>query len=290
MADLGALDGEGALSLSTVDGSDSAAAPADGSFAPPGNAMEAIASTSAGLKAKSPSSEVPLDLFAPPDIEQQDVKVELADEELEQRIRKRVSTPPAIASAESTAIGSSAVLQQKSEAGRPTGRMPGSTGAAGATASAAGATAGAAGATVGATGAAVGATGATVGTVGTSVGTTGAMVGAGVAARKMPRWQFAAGIAVAIVLGFVPAHFVAEVREGSAFREIDRRVEAMQASVDSPETYAALDGFRATQLARKQNERRNIALASLGIWAVVGAGLAFVWFRRVPWDRLMRRG
>jgi hypothetical protein len=25
------------------------------------------------------------------------------------------------------------------------------------------------------------------------------------------------------------------------------------------------------------------------VWAAAGAGLAYVWFRRVPWDRLSRR-
>jgi hypothetical protein len=102
----------------------------------------------------------------------------------------------------------------------------------------------------------------------------------------MPRARFAAGVVLAVVLGFVPAHLVASARERSAFRQIDDHVAEVQARTDEPLDAAALDAFRAEQLARKQSQRRSIALASLAIWAVVGGGLAYVWFRRIPWDRL----
>ncbi len=60
----------------------------------------------------------------------------------------------------------------------------------------------------------------------------------------------------------------------------------MQAAVDSQDGYDALDAFRAEQLDGKRAARRSIALASLAIWAAVGGGLAYVWFKRVPWDRV----
>jgi hypothetical protein len=108
------------------------------------------------------------------------------------------------------------------------------------------------------------------------------------APAAMPRGRFAAGVVLAVVLGFVPAHFIAAARERSAFRKIDEHVVQVQAQTDAPLDDAALDAFRAEQEARKQSQRRSIALASLAIWAAVGGGLAYVWFRRVPWDRLAR--
>ena len=104
----------------------------------------------------------------------------------------------------------------------------------------------------------------------------------------MPRARFAAGVALSILLGFLPAHLVASIRERSAFREIDAHVVSVQSRTDAPLDAAALDAFRAEQLDRKQRSRRSIALASLALWALASAGLAYVWFRRIPWERLAR--
>jgi hypothetical protein len=110
----------------------------------------------------------------------------------------------------------------------------------------------------------------------------------GVVLAGPPRWRFAAGVVVAIVLGFVPAHLVAAARETSAFRKIDEHVTEVQLQVgapDAPVTYERLDGFRREQEDRKKTERRNIALTSMLIWAAAGALFAYIWFRRIPWDR-----
>lgn len=104
-------------------------------------------------------------------------------------------------------------------------------------------------------------------------------------AQETPRWRFAAGVLLAIILGFVPAHLVASAREKSAFAKIDAEVTAQQSAADSPELYEALDGFRTAKQAQKQSEKRNIALLSMLIWGVTAGGLAYVWFRRIPWDR-----
>jgi hypothetical protein len=103
----------------------------------------------------------------------------------------------------------------------------------------------------------------------------------------MPRARFAAGVVLAVLLGFIPAHVVASIRERSAFREIDDHVVQVQSRTDEPLDAAALEAFRAEQKSRKQSQQRSIALASLAIWALAGGGLAYVWFRRVPWDRLL---
>ena len=58
------------------------------------------------------------------------------------------------------------------------------------------------------------------------------------------------------------------------------------AAADTPDAYEGLDKVRAAHLGRKTDARRNIALLALAIWAAVGGGIAFGWFRKVPWDRL----
>lgn len=107
-------------------------------------------------------------------------------------------------------------------------------------------------------------------------------------AQEAPRWRFAAGVLLAIILGFVPAHLIASAREKSAFSRIDQEVIAQQNAADSSELYEALDQFRTAKQAQKQSEKRNIAMLSMLIWGVAAGGLAYVWFRRVPWDRVGR--
>ena len=102
---------------------------------------------------------------------------------------------------------------------------------------------------------------------------------------KDPKIRFAVGVVIAIVLGFIPAHLISHFQESSAFAKIDANVTNVQKDVATPDDYAALDGFRAGQLERKHDERRNIALLAMVIWAAAGAGIAYVWFRRIPWDR-----
>ncbi|CAN5922673.1 hypothetical protein BH11MYX3_BH11MYX3_19290 [soil metagenome] len=105
-------------------------------------------------------------------------------------------------------------------------------------------------------------------------------------AQETPRWRFAAGVMLSILLGFLPAHLIASSRERSAFQRIDAQVIATQDQADTAEMYATLDQFRDAQRAVKQSEKRNIALLSMLIWGIAAGGLAYVWFRRVPWDRI----
>lgn len=101
-----------------------------------------------------------------------------------------------------------------------------------------------------------------------------------------PRVRFAVGIALAIVLGFVPAHIVASLREDAAYRPIDAQVIAAQAAVDSQASYRALDALRADKLAAKRSARIGILLTTLAVWAAAGGVVAYIWFKRVPWDKL----
>ncbi|HEY0989688.1 MAG TPA: hypothetical protein VGD80_21620, partial [Kofleriaceae bacterium] len=97
-----------------------------------------------------------------------------------------------------------------------------------------------------------------------------------------PRARFAVGVVLAIVLGFIPAHIVASMREDRAFRPIDAQVTAVQAAADTLASYNALDGLRAEQLDAKRSARNTIALTSMLMWAAASAAIGFVWFRRRP--------
>ena len=101
-----------------------------------------------------------------------------------------------------------------------------------------------------------------------------------------PRTRLAAGVFLAIVLGFIPADLVASLRERGALRAIDTRVAAVQAAVDSQDSYDALDAFRADQLEAKRSKHRMIVVTAMLVWAVAGGGLGYVWFNRVRWDQV----
>ncbi len=103
------------------------------------------------------------------------------------------------------------------------------------------------------------------------------------------RWRvrFAAGVLVAIIVGLVPAMIVGAMRESSAFSEIDRNVSRLHAQAETYEAWESLDPMRASQLERKRSARRNAAALALVVWSLAGAGVAYVWFRRVPWHRLV---
>jgi hypothetical protein len=102
------------------------------------------------------------------------------------------------------------------------------------------------------------------------------------------RIRMAAGVAAAILLGFLPAHAFASLRERAAFGAIDDAVEARQGQVDSYEAWQQLDPMRENQLAKKKGARRDIMIVALLVWAAAGGGIAYGWFRRVPWDKVLR--
>ncbi len=101
------------------------------------------------------------------------------------------------------------------------------------------------------------------------------------------RVRFAVGVVVAIVVGLVPAMIVGAMRESGAFSEIDRNVARLHAQAETYEAWESLDPMRASQLERKRSARRNATALAMVIWSLAGAGVAYVWFRRVPWQRLV---
>ncbi|HEY5926831.1 MAG TPA: hypothetical protein VIV11_34325 [Kofleriaceae bacterium] len=268
-ASLGALENEGVtFSLSSVDGADEQR-PSDAAFAPPPESMSAsigpaqdkpkIVAKPAGAKpgaakpatpakpaAAKPKPELPkdepLDMFAPPDAQGDEFKVDIAADELEHSAKKRASTPPPV-EIEPPRSTSQKLARSQSE---PTARKsqpsvePASEGAAGSS---------------------------KLGPLGNA------------------RVRFAAGVVLAIVIGFVPAHLIAGMREDSAFKEIDMKVMAAQQLADTPDAYATLDAMRADQLERKKGAQRNAAIMAFAVWALVAGGIAFAWFKKVPWER-----
>lgn len=242
--DLGALSSD-ALKLASLDGKDTGSqmaitediAPPSVSFAPP-----AQAGTPAPPPKPAKAKEEPVDLFAPPDAEEAQLKVELAQDEIAHYQAKAAAaaaaTPPAGTPVVPAAPVATPQLSAAKKRQTPAPGVP---------------------------------------------------ITVAADAQEMPRARFAAGVILSILLGFVPAHLVASSREASAFDKVDKAVIETQAAAIDPDSYAHLDEFRAKQLDYKQSRQRSIAWQSMLIWAVVGGALAYVWFRRVPWDKLGKR-
>ncbi len=222
---LGALDDDGTVfKLSSVDGIDGADEPPPAaSFAPPPKPSSGSPAPKPIERAKPAASAEPIDMFAPPDAEDDNFQVHLAPEEETRAANKRVSIPPATEPAPLPPTRQSRPSMQAPTL--PVGPRP--------------------------------------------------------SGLADPKTRFAAGVIIAILVGFIPAHFVASLREKSAYAEIDAKVEEVQKQSDAPDTYASLDAFRATQLEHKLEDRRNAALLAMLIWAAAGAGVAFVWFKKI---------
>jgi hypothetical protein len=224
---LGALARDDAtFSLASVDGGDDAPNEIEKSpeppFGVPASIGPAIAKASEPNKPKP--KDIPVDMFAPPDAESDDLKVDIAADEQE-LTRKKLTPPPA---ALPLRASQPAIAQPPPVTVKPSKLGP----------------------------------------------------------RADERVRTIAGVVLAIVIGFVPAHLIASSREKSAFHDIDAQLVSIQAQADTPEAYGQLDQTRATFLERKKDERRSIAIMALAIWAVVGGGIAYGWFRRIPWDDL----
>lgn len=245
-ASLGALEQDAmSFSLASVDGADEQPAPGAAAFEPPA----ATLSASIGPPPETPKvakrdkpKDVPLDLFAPPDAQGDELKVDIAADEIEESARRRPSMP--VIPDEPAARTSSPQLA--GAAAEPAARR--------------------------------------------SQPSLQADAGAVSRSSKLgplgePRVRLVAGVLLAILIGFVPAHVVASAREKSAFKSIDDKVMAVQQLADTPEAYAVLDKMRADQLVRKEGEQRNAAIIGLAIWALVGGAVAFGWFKKVPWER-----
>jgi hypothetical protein len=207
---------------------------------------------------KAKPKDEPLDLFAPPDQQGEQFQVNIASDEIEHSARKRSSTPPPMQTVPQSS--SQQLPRAKSEPSTvpPTRKSQPSLQVPNATATPAGGTA--------------------------VVGGVAAAPSSKLGPLGSERTRLLAGLALAMILGFVPAHFISKMREDGAYEEIDRKVMRAQMQADTPELYAQLDKTRADALDRKESERRNAAIIALAIWGLVGGAIAFVWFKKIPWD------
>jgi hypothetical protein len=284
---LGALERGGLLALASLD--DDAPSVAVPGFAVPGFAapMEAMPASIGPrtarpvARAARPKDE-PVDLFAPPDAAP-DLVVELADDEIAHRARKRVTAPPVAApepvrqSTPAPPVVPAAHRSTPALDARPVG-------AAGSTASGPAGPARLLTPTLGPLPRPARAPGEPL----PEAPPEASWLTGPRQLLASPRGRFAAGALLAIVLGFIPADIVASLRERSALRAIDARVAEVQAAVDSQDSYDALDAFRADQIAAKRSKRRMIGLSSMLIWGAASGALGYVWFRRIRWERFDR--
>ncbi|MEO6777650.1 MAG: hypothetical protein ABI467_32285 [Kofleriaceae bacterium] len=250
---LGALDDGAFMKLSSVDGQDDRAsetafAPPPGPPGPPG--PDAKAPPAASAKPPAKPKDEPIDMFAPPDADDANFRVDLAPDEVARAAKKKVSIPPESEPHETAPVEPAPGTTGPGRASRPSMQVPPA-----------------------------------------SIHDRASRPSlqapdmARTTGLRDPNTRFALGVVIAIVLGFLPAHLIAHLQEASAYASIDANVTAVQHDAVTPDDYAALDTFRTGQLARKHDERRNIALLAMLIWGAAGAGIAYVWFRRIPWDR-----
>jgi hypothetical protein len=213
-----------------------------------------------------------VDLFAPPAAAAADV-VELADDEIAHRARKRMTAPPVAAPEPLRSAPSSSVAPHPAGRSAPADPVPPAPGDP-------------AGSPL-------------PRTVSTPLlaprpspaAAAGPPAAVRLAAPRLlasPRARLAIGVLLAIVLGFLPADLVASARERSALRAIDARVIAKQDAADSQDSYDALDAFRADQLQAKRSKRRMIVLTSILIWGAASGAFGYVWFRHIRWERFDR--
>ncbi len=232
--DLGVLGGDsGAFALSSVDGGGvEPELPEPSAFTPPPKSVAA--------RAAKANHGMGTDVFAPPDAEEQEQKVDLASDEIEHRSRKveeaaarrRASTPPATAPGVATPV-----LQRKVSTSIPPQNAP----------------------------------------------VTALPPRGRLGPLSVPRNRFAAGVVVAIVLGFLPMHVIASYREHDALQKIDSKFLADASAAADPASWAALDE---PALKDKKSAQHGVMLTSLLLWALFAGGVGYIWFKRVPWDKL----
>jgi hypothetical protein len=95
------------------------------------------------------------------------------------------------------------------------------------------------------------------------------------------RIRFAAGVFAAVLVGFVPTHVIAGMRETTAYKAIDSKFITDASVATDPTAWAALDE---PALRDKKAAQKSILWTSLLLWALCSAGLGYVWFKRLPWD------
>ena len=100
-----------------------------------------------------------------------------------------------------------------------------------------------------------------------------------------PRARFAAGVAVAFLLGLVPAQLYAWSNADS-YEDIRSELVADYAAADSPARWTALASTRADAVTLAESRQRRVVISSCLIWLAVAGAIGFAWFRLVDWPRM----
>jgi hypothetical protein len=258
-ADLSALDKLEGIALASLDGIDDTAVDKSPQFAPPAAAATKPDKPAADKPAVKPPRprDVPVDMdFAPP-AEEAEMKVDIAPDELEHRARRRTPVSVPVNTTVTTTPAGGTPVPGTPPPPQATAPVPILTPTASKPRS-------------------------------EPMGVVSPTGRLGPLANE--RVRMAVGVVVAVLLGFLPAHFIASAWEHSAYRDIDNKVEhRYDEAAGSVDDYAMLDAFRDHELDAKRGSRNNIAVVALLIWAAAGAGIGYLWFRRVPWDDLDAR-
>lgn len=103
------------------------------------------------------------------------------------------------------------------------------------------------------------------------------------------RARFAAGVAVAFLIGLIPAQLYAAWRSRTAYDQIRSDLQAEYARADTPETWATLESARDDARALAASRQQRVAVGACLVWLVVSGGIAFVWFRLIDWEAAVPR-
>ncbi len=101
--------------------------------------------------------------------------------------------------------------------------------------------------------------------------------------------RFVVGVVLVTLLGAIPALLIGSSRVHGAFARLDGELDQRQEKArKSRDEWDGLERVRASFVERKRDERQTIAITSVLMWAALSGGLAFVWFRKIDWDRVTR--
>ncbi len=99
------------------------------------------------------------------------------------------------------------------------------------------------------------------------------------------RARFAAGVFLAVILGFIPAHVISSMRESAAEAPIVAELREQYAAASDPLEYAGLGEIRQAKLELLGSRQSSIAITGCVLWAALGGGIAWLWFRKIDWAR-----
>ncbi len=103
---------------------------------------------------------------------------------------------------------------------------------------------------------------------------------------NQPRVRLLAGVMLAIMLGFIPATVFASWRESSAYADSRKELHKIYAEARKDiSVWNGLDESIKAERGVMSSSRQTIAITSILIWGAAGGGFAFLWFRKVPWER-----